>query len=78
MILRKPYGFLIKHFKLIHLIMTIFMGILIYQTNLLLEFFNDFVGSQQAIVGNEVISFLFNNYSYLFSIIIVLILEKNK
>lgn len=73
MILRKPYGFLIKHFKLIHLIMTIFMGILIYQTNLLLEFFNDFVSSQQAIVGNEVISFLFNNYSYLFSIIIVLI-----
>lgn len=72
MILRKPYGFLIKHFKLIHLIMTLFMGILIYQTNLLLEFFNDFVGSSQTIVGTEVVSTLFNNYAYIFAVAIVL------
>lgn len=73
MIFRKPYGFLIKHFKLIHLIMTFFMGILIYQTNLLLEFFNDFVGSYQTIVGTGVVSSLFNNYTYIFAIAIVLI-----
>ena len=72
MILRKPYAFLIKHFKLIHLIMTFCMGILIYQTNVLLEFFNDFIGSGQAIVGTEVVSNLFNSYTYLFIVIILL------
>lgn len=71
MILRKPYGFLIKHFKLIHLIMTVLMAFLIYQTNLLLEFFNDFIGSGQAIIGTEVLGTLFNHYSYIFAGIIV-------
>lgn len=64
MILRKPYAFLIKHFKLIHLIMTVFIGILIYQTNTLLSFFNDFIGSSQTIVGTAVFESLFSNYSY--------------
>lgn len=73
MIFRKPYGFLIKHFKLIHLIMTFFMAILIYQTNLLLEFFNDFIGSSQTIIGTAVVNGLFNNYTYIFAISIVLI-----
>lgn len=65
MILRKPYAFLIKHFKLIHLIMTVFSGILIYQTNTLLSFFNDFIGSSQTIVGTVVFESLFSNYSYI-------------
>ena len=72
MILKKPYGFLIKHFKLIHLIMTILMGILLYQTNTLLNFFNDFMGSAQSIVGTDVISTLVHNYIYVLAIIIVL------
>ena len=73
MILRKPYAFLIKHFKLIHLIMTLCMGILIYQTNILLEFFNDFLKSSQIIVGTEVANSLFNNYSYILVTAIILI-----
>lgn len=66
MILRKPYAFLIKHFKLIHLIMTVFVGILIYQTNTLLSFFNDFIGSSQIISGINIYDTLFNSYSYVF------------
>lgn len=65
MILRKPYAFLIKHFKFIHLIMTVFSGILIYQTNILLSFFNDFIGSSQTIVGTAVFESLFSGYSYI-------------
>lgn len=72
MIFRKPYGFLIKHFKLIHFIMTLFMAFLVYQTNLLLEFFNDFVGSSQGFVGAFTLDSLFNNYSYFFAGIIVI------
>jgi len=73
MILRKPYAFLIKHFKLIHLIMTICMGFLIYQTNALLEFFNDFINSSQVKIGIDVISSLFNSYSYIFAMAIIVI-----
>lgn len=72
MILRKPYAFLIKHFKLIHLIMTIFIGMLIYQTNTLLSFFNDFIGSTQTIVGMNVFETLFSSYSYIFCIGVIL------
>lgn len=86
MILRKPYAFLIKHFKLIHLIMTLFMGILVYQTNLLLEFFNEFLSSNQIIIGTNIISSLFNNYVYIFAgatillalIILILMAFKDK
>lgn len=73
MILRKPYAFLIKHFKLIHLVMTLLMGILVYQTNLLLEFFNDFVGSSQIIIGTEIVTSLFNNYAYICAGLVILI-----
>lgn len=72
MILRKPYAFLIKHFKLIHLIMTVFIGILIYQTNTLLSFFNDFIGSNQTIVGTNVFDSLFSSYSYILCVGVVL------
>ncbi|MBE6138450.1 MAG: hypothetical protein E7173_01735 [Firmicutes bacterium] len=86
MILRKPYAFLIKHFKLIHLIMTFCMGILIYQTNTLLEFFKDFISSGQAIIGTATVNNLFNNYTYLLSaiiifvslVILILMIFKNK
>lgn len=73
MVLRKPYAFLIKHFKFIHLIMTIFIGILIYQTNTLLSFFNDFIGSTQTIVGTSVLDILFGNYVYILSVGVVLV-----
>lgn len=45
--------------------MTIFIGILIYQTNTLLSFFNDFIGSTQTIVGTNVFETLFGSYSYI-------------
>lgn len=73
MILRKPYAFLIKHFKLIHLVMFLLMGILVYQTNILLTFFNDFIASSQNILGTEVIDVLIGGYIYIFPVLITLI-----
>lgn len=73
MILRKPYAFLIKHFKFIHFIMMSLMIFLIYQTNVLLSFFNEFISSQQTIIGSNVIEVLFNGYAYLVAIAVTLI-----
>ncbi len=43
MILRKPYAFLIKHFKLIHLILCIFVAYVIFESNDILSFMNEYV-----------------------------------
>lgn len=40
MVIRKPYAFLIKHFRLVHLIITIFLGLTIYKTRSIYLFLN--------------------------------------
>lgn len=72
MILRKPYAFLIKHFKLIHFIMALCMGVLLYQTTILQNFFNEFAGSTQIIVDTDVANVLLGGYIYIFPMIVVI------
>ena len=73
MIFKKPYGFLIKHFKFIHLILT---GLFIYLTvnvSNILDYYNRFISNN---VGKlEAISYVNNNYLIVsgLSIIICLI-----
>lgn len=53
MILRKPYAFLIKHFKLIHVVLVVLSCYSIYMTKLLLDFFNDYVSSMINVIGQD-------------------------
>ena len=48
MILRKPYAFLIKNFKLIHLILTVLYIYLAIKVNNMLKFFNNFIGGTEG------------------------------
>ena len=73
MILRKPYAFFIKYFRIIHLIMAIFIGLLIFQTNTFLQFFNQYVNSNMITIGENLRSYL-NNFSFVY-IVIVLIMD---
>ena len=43
MILRKPYAFLIKNFKLIHLILAILMGLFFSKLRSIAEFFKNYI-----------------------------------
>ena len=43
MILRKPYAFLIKYFRLIHLFISLLIVYLIYKTNNMYNFFKDYI-----------------------------------
>lgn len=43
MILRKPYAFLIKHFKLIHLILTVLMFLFFQRIREVVEYFNYYI-----------------------------------
>ena len=74
MILKKPYGFLIKHFKIIHLLLT---GLYIYlaiKVNQLLTYYNNFIlGTASKL---DAIKYITNYYiiAIILSIVICLII----
>ena len=70
MILRKPYGFLIKHFKLIHLILTAIYIYLAIKVNSILKYFNGFIAGTEGKL--KAIKYV-NNF-YLIAIIISIII----
>lgn len=77
-ILRKPYAFLIKHFKLIHIILTFFLSYIFYKTMGVLTFFNEYInaGQMTTIIGGN--AYLFNTILFvvmLFSVVLALIVS---
>lgn len=59
MILRRPYAFLIKNFRLIHILLFILFGYITYKANSVLSFFKDYIKNNGNIVidVNEYYSF---------------------
>ena len=70
MILKKPYAFLIKHFKLIHLVITFFLGITAYQSKNIYDFINKCIENS----GNKYNANNFVNYGILIYILIAVVL----
>lgn len=60
MILRKPYAFLIKHFRFMHVILSICIFYLIYRTSLMINYINEYIENTISVVGNEIIGTLFD------------------
>lgn len=84
MIFRKPYAFLIKYFKVIHVIITVITFYLIYKSTGVLSFLNDYILNNTSVVGQAITERLFHPLMYfgvILSIVmatIVLILMKLK
>lgn len=83
MILRKPYAFLIRHFKLIHLILTVLLAYILYKTNKLLSFFNQYLSSGKYEVIDNLTSTYIGTFIYLtiflsiiISVVIFLLMKK--
>lgn len=72
MILRKPYAFLIKHFKLLHLILIMPIAYLMFRINMLLTFFSSYLKDVTVVNGKDLIGDLFNVYMFLIPFIIIL------
>lgn len=72
-ILKKPYAFLIKRFRIIHLILSFLIGFVIYRTTLIIRFFMDYVKNNY---NSNIILGLGETYapSYLFIILLIIIL----
>ncbi len=72
MILKKPYAFLIKNFKLLHFILLFFMTYLVYQTNRILNFFYEYLASSQLVSGRDFAGELFNIYMFIVPFLIII------
>lgn len=73
MILRKPYAFLIKHFKLIHLILTGLLLYLIIKSNRLLSFLTNYINSRNYSVIDNLSNTYIGSYVYLAIFLIMII-----
>lgn len=85
MILRKPYAFFIKHFKLIHIVLAVLLCYSIYNTKVLLDFFNEYAASIINVVGQDLTSTLLPTlfqvvpiFIVLFTIIILVVMIVKK
>ena len=73
MVLKKPYAFLIKHFRLIHLILIAPIVFLLIQSSKIVKFFNSFAASGTFDYANNIASKYVNIWMYLAIILILLI-----
>lgn len=72
MILKKPFAFLIKHFKLIHMLLCIPMYYLLYRSSLILDFIKEYLDTNVDVVGSDLVSNLFD-FKLVISIFIIFI-----
>ncbi len=71
MILRKPYAFLIRHFKLIHLLLLVPLCFIAYKTSNIVDFFNNMVASNYTTNEVNIASSYINIFLYLALIIVI-------
>lgn len=74
MILKKPYAFLIKHFKLIHMFLLFLMIYLVERSMRIVSFFNSYIDTLQLNTKIGIVKSLFNSFMFLIPIIIIIIL----
>lgn len=68
MILRKPYAFLIKYFRLIHLFISLLIVYLIYKTNNMYNFFKDYITDDIV----EIHATKYVNFLVYFSLVLII------
>lgn len=71
MILKKPYAFLIKHFKIIHLILLVITSYIAYRFNKILDFFSSYNKSSILVPENAAHNYI--SFILFIAIIIVII-----
>ena len=72
MILRRPFAILIKYFKLIHIVLTILSAFLLYRTNLILTFFNEYLRTHNSVIGKDLTGTLFTPWIYVALVTIII------
>ena len=71
MILRKPYAFLIKKFKIIHLILSLLMIYVAYKINSILNFIYDYINN----IANVNIASSYINFILFLAVVFIIIIS---
>lgn len=74
MILKKPYAFLIKYFKVIHVALLLMMSYLLYRTNIILNFLQKYITTEQLVTGKDFTGQLFSIWNFALPFIVIVIL----
>lgn len=72
MIIKKPYAFMIKHFRLIHMIISVLLIFLAYKTNSIYAFFSDYAKNEFYTYTSSLTSYI-NLYMFIAIILVILI-----
>lgn len=84
MVLRKPYAFFIKYFKVFHLIMSIITFYVMYKATFIYSFISEYVATVENVIGRALVQQYFNNIIFIglfiniIMAIIVLVVMKIK
>lgn len=73
MIIKKPYAFLIKNFRIIHLILSVLLLFLVGKTHSIFKFFNDYVKNGFYAYSNNISSKYINFYMFIAVIFIIVL-----
>ncbi len=73
MILKKPYAFLIKHFRIIHIALVIPIFYLLYCTHNIIGFFRDYINSNYYTAISNIAGTYINYFMY-FAILLILVI----
>ena len=72
MILKKPYAFFIRYFKLFHLIIFALAVVLLYKTSLIYDFLKVYNQTSPNVIGKELTNTLFDPWLYIVIGLIIL------
>lgn len=73
MILKRPYAFLVKHFKIIHAFILCCSLILIFKTWNIVSFFSQYIRNGQSIVKDDLSSTYVTTFMYIFTFLILIL-----
>lgn len=73
MIIKKPYGFLIKNFRIIHLFLALLLIYITYKSSMIYTFFNDYVKTGHYTFYANLSSKFINYYMFLIVALIILV-----
>lgn len=73
MIIKKPYAFLIKHFRVIHLILSVLILFLVSKTHSIFKFFNDYVKNGFYAYSNNIATRYINFYMFIAVVLIIVL-----
>ena len=71
MVFRKPYAFLIKNFRLMHILLTICCVYLITKTSAIVSFLNDYMATSDLVIGQNIVGSLYNGLMFVIPVLML-------